>query len=65
MARTAPPPGEINVALRPIPAKAGISAPKAVIVKGYNYPPLCGGGDSCFRRNGNEIPAFAGMVHFN
>ncbi|MGI9297226.1 MAG: hypothetical protein ACR2QC_04920 [Gammaproteobacteria bacterium] len=46
----------------------------------YNYPPLRGGGDSCFRRNGTggeagiagmanspsakEIPAFAGMAVF-
>ncbi|MGI9298465.1 MAG: hypothetical protein ACR2QC_11310, partial [Gammaproteobacteria bacterium] len=46
--------GESRNLFNSIPAKAGISSPKAVIVAEgvYNYPPLCGGGDSCFRRNG-------------
>ncbi|MGI9298210.1 MAG: hypothetical protein ACR2QC_09970 [Gammaproteobacteria bacterium] len=46
--------GESRNLFNPIPAKAGISSPKAVIVAEgvYNFPPLRGGGDSCLRRNG-------------
>ncbi|MGI9298354.1 MAG: hypothetical protein ACR2QC_10720 [Gammaproteobacteria bacterium] len=51
---------------RPIPAKAGISAAakRRVIVILVIYNLRLRRRDSCLRRNGNEIPAFAGMAVF-